>query len=96
MKQSAYRDTYQSIEEIQAKIAAEQRDREQILEDLKNAELEATESAQQIRLVDERIQDRYGKNVAEDLIVDESEEELELKIEKIPIATPRLVSYSPA
>ena len=83
LKQSAYRDTYQSIEEIQAKIAAEQRDREQILEDLKNAELEATESAQQIRLVDERIQDRYGKNVAENLIVDESEEELELKIEKI-------------
>ena len=83
LKQSTYRDTYQSIEEIQAKIAAEQRDREQILEDLKNAELEATESANQIRLVDERIQDRYGKNVADDLIVDESEEELELKIEKI-------------
>ena len=83
LKQSAYRDTYQSIEETQAKIAAEQQDREQILEDLKNAELDVTESTQRIRLLEERIRDRYGKNVAEDLIVDESEEELELKIEKI-------------
>ena len=31
LKQSVYRETYQNIEEIQARISAEQRDREQIL-----------------------------------------------------------------
>ena len=83
LKQLAYRDTYQSIEEIQVKIASEQREREQILLDLKNAELEVAESVQQIRLVEERIHDRYGKTISENLIVDSTEEELELQIEKI-------------
>ena len=36
LKQSVYRETYQNIEEVQARIAAEQRDREQILENLKS------------------------------------------------------------
>ena len=63
LKQSVYRETYQNIEEVQARIAAEQKNREQILEDLKNAQLEATETNQMIRLVEERIRDRYNKNV---------------------------------
>tara|TARA_Y100000590_G_scaffold70909_1_gene77727 strand:+ start:2605 stop:6123 length:3519 start_codon:yes stop_codon:yes gene_type:complete len=83
LKQLAYRDTYQSIEEIQVKIAAEQRDREQILLDLKNVELEVAESVQKIRLVEERIDNRYGKTISENLIVDSTEEELDLQIEKI-------------
>ena len=44
-------ETYQNIEEVQARIAAEQRDREQILENLKNAELEASETEKKIALV---------------------------------------------
>ena len=83
LKQSVYRETYQSIEEIQARIAAEQRDREQLLEDLKNAELEASETDQRIRLVEERIRDRYNQSVPGDLIVDDSEEQLEIEIAKI-------------
>ena len=63
LKQSVYRETYQNIEEVQARIAAEQKNREQILEDLKNAQLEATETNQIIRLVEERIRDRYNKDV---------------------------------
>ena len=78
-----YRETYQSIEEIQARIAAEQRDREQLLDDLKNAELEASETDQRIRLVEERIRDRYNQSVPGDLIVDDSEEQLEIEIAKI-------------
>ena len=35
LKQSVFRETYQNIEEIQSRIASEQRDREQILEELK-------------------------------------------------------------
>jgi len=83
LKQSVYRETFQQIEEVQAKIAAEQRDREQILEDLKNAELEAAESEQMIRLVRERIKDRYNKQVPKNLVVDETEEQLEIEINKI-------------
>ena len=82
LKQSVYRETYQNIEEVQARISSEQRNKEQILEDLKNAELEATESAQMIRLVKERILDRYNKKIPKELIIDESEDELELEISK--------------
>jgi chromosome segregation protein len=83
LKQSVYRETYQSIEEVQARIAAEQKNREQILEQLKNAELEATETNQLIRLVEERIRDRYDKDVPRELVVDDSEEQLEIEINKI-------------
>jgi len=83
LKQSVYRETFQQIEAVQAKIAAEQRDREQILEDLKNAELEASETDQMIRLIRERIRDRYNKQVPKNLVIDETEEQLEIQINKI-------------
>ena len=83
LKQSVYRETYQNIEEVQARIAVEQKNREQILEDLKNAQLDATETNQMIRLVEERIRDRYNKNVPKELIVDDSEEQLEIEIHKV-------------
>ena len=83
LKQSVYRETYQNIEEFQARIAAEQKNREQILEDLKNAQLDATETNQMIRLVEERIRDRYNKNIPKELIVDDSEEQLEIEIHKV-------------
>ena len=50
--------TYQNIEELQARISTEQRDREQLLEELKNSEIEAKETEQKIQLVIERISDR--------------------------------------
>ena len=83
LKQSVYRETYQNIEELQARISSEQSDREQILEDLKNAEIEATETEQRIKIVEERIRDRYDKNIPKKLVVDSSEEQLELEIAKI-------------
>ena len=83
LKQSVYRETYQSIEELQARISSEQRNREQILEDLKNAEIEATETEQRIKLIEERIRDRYNTNIPEDLIVDSSEEQLGIEITKM-------------
>ena len=83
LKQSVYRETYQNIEEIQARIAAEQRDREQILENLKNAELEASETEKKIALIEERIKDRYNIKVPENIVVDRTEEQLELEIAKI-------------
>ena len=83
LKQSVYRETYQNIEELQARISSEQSDREQILEDLKNAEIEATETEQKIKIVEERIRDRYDKSIPKNLVVDFSEEQLELEIAKI-------------
>ncbi|MFL3015758.1 MAG: hypothetical protein ACJZ2B_08135, partial [Candidatus Neomarinimicrobiota bacterium] len=83
LKQSVYRETYQNIEELQARISSEQRDREQILEDLKNCELEATEARQRIKLIEERIRDRYSTNIPKNLVVDLSEEQLELEISKM-------------
>ena len=83
LKQSIYRETYQSIEEVQLVISNEQRDREKIVEDLKNAELEATETEQKIQLIKERISDRYNREVPKKLVVDSSEEQLEIEIVKI-------------
>ena len=83
LKQSVYRETYQNIEGVQARIASEQRDREQILEDLKNSELEASKIEQRIQLVDERIFDRYNKKIPSNKVVDSSEEQLEIEISKI-------------
>ena len=83
LKQAVYRETYQNIEELQARISTEQRDREQLLEELKNSELEAKETEQKIQLVIERISDRYNKKLPEKLIVNQTEEQLEIEIEKI-------------
>ena len=83
LKQSVYRETYQNIEELQARISSEQKNREQILEDLKNAEIEATETEQRIKLIEERIRDRYNTNIPEDLVIDSSEEQLDLEIAKM-------------
>ena len=83
LKQSIYRETYQNIEEVQLIISNEQRDREKILEDLKNAELEATETEQKIQLIKERILDRYNREVPKRLVVDSSEEQLEIEVVKI-------------
>jgi chromosome segregation protein len=83
LKQSVFRETYQNIEEIQSRIASEQRDREQILEELKNSELEASETNQRIKLIEERIRDRYNKKIATELVVDESEDTVAVEIDKV-------------
>ena len=83
LKQSVYKETYQSIEELQVRISSEQRNKEQILEDLKNAEIEANETEQRIQLIKERILDRYNSNVPENIVVDLSEEQIEIDILKM-------------
>ena len=83
LKQNVYRETFQNIEVIQAKISTEQRNREQLLENLKNAEIEATEIKQKIRLVQERIDDRYGVNVPKNMVIDSTEEQIEINLVKI-------------
>ena len=83
LKQSVYKETYQSIEELQVRISSEQRNNEQILEDLKNAEIEANETEQRIQLIKERILDRYNSNVPENIVVDLSEEQIEIDILKM-------------
>ena len=83
LKQSVYKETYQNIEELQVRISSEQRNNEQILEDLKNAEIEANETEQRIQLIKERILDRYNSNVPENIVVDLSEEQIEIDILKM-------------
>ncbi len=83
LKQTTHRDTYNEIDEIQQKIAREQENKELILEDLKNTELEMARIQQVISLIEEKIMDRYGKKIPKEMIVDEEEQELELKIQKI-------------
>ena len=83
LKQAVYREIFQNIEELQTRISTEQRSREQLLENLKNAELEATEIKQQIRLVRERIDDRYSRVIPKKMVVDSTEEQIDIEILKI-------------
>ena len=83
LKQSVYSETYRAINEIQTRITTDQQDRERLLENLKNTELEMAETEQKIKIVKERVQDRYSINVPSNLTVEESDEELSFKISKI-------------
>lgn len=90
LKQTAHRDTYNQIDEIQQKIAREQENKELILEDLKSTELEMARIHQMIILIEEKIMDRYGKKIPNEMIVDEDEQELESKIQKIQRSLDRI------
>ena len=83
LKQKVNRETFLNIEAIQTKISAEQQNREMLLDNLKDAELEATEIQQHIRLIQERIQDRYNSSIPKKMIIDVTEEQIELEIQKI-------------
>jgi len=83
LKKETVQETFNEIEVIQSKIRDEQHSRENLLEDLKNAELEITEIEQRIKLIAERIKDRYDDTIPKQLNVDDSVFELEERIEKI-------------
>ena len=83
LKQTVYTETYQRIEELQALISNEQSNREKILEDLKQAEFETKEKEQKIKIIKERILERYDASVPIDLVVDQSKEQLEIEISKM-------------
>ena len=83
LKRSVFSDTYQMIDEVQSKITAEQQGRELLLENLKNAELNVSEIEQGIKLVIERIRDRYNIELPANLVVDGSEDDLKFDIMRI-------------
>ena len=90
LKQRNHRDTYNEIDDIQQKIAREQENKELILEDLKSTELEMVRIQQMIKLIEEKIMDKYRQKIPKELIIDDSEEKLELKIQKIQRSLDRI------
>ncbi len=83
LKKETVQETYNEIEAIQSKIRDEHHSRENLLENLKNAELEIAEIEQRGKLVAERIKDRYDQSIPKELNVNESANELEERVEKI-------------
>ena len=83
LKQSVFRDTYDSIDQIQTKIKLEQKDRESILENLKLSEFKLNELKQKIEIVKEQIKERYDTSIPKKLIVDHLEDELSYQVDKI-------------
>ena len=83
LKQSVYRETYNTIDQIQTKIKLEQKERESLLENLKISEFKLSELKQKIEIVNEQIKERYESDIPKQLIVDDPEEELSYKVEKI-------------
>ncbi|MFL2990228.1 MAG: chromosome segregation protein SMC, partial [Candidatus Neomarinimicrobiota bacterium] len=83
LKQSVFRETYDSIDKIQTKIKMEQKDRESILENLKLSEFKLNELKQKIEIVKEQIKKRYDTSIPKKLIVDHVEDELSYQVDKI-------------
>ena len=83
LKQAVYRETYDTIDKIQTKIKLEQKDRESLLENLKVSEFKANELKQKIEIVNEQIKERYDSIIPDRLVVDDSEEDLSYKVDKI-------------
>jgi len=82
LKQETANDSYRQIEEIQAQIRSEQKNRETLLEELKQCELKIADFEQRINFVNERIKDRYDTEISDNMIVDETESELNATIER--------------
>jgi len=82
LKQETANDSYRQIEEIQAQIRSEQKNRETLLEELKQYELKIADFEQRINFVNERIKDRYDTEISDNMIVDETESELNATIER--------------
>ena len=82
LKQETANDSYRQIEEIQAQIRSEQKNRETLLEELKQCELKIADFEQRINFVNERIKDRYDTEISNNMIVDETESELNATIER--------------
>jgi len=83
LKKEVTQETFTEVEGVQSKINEEQKNRENLLEELKTAEIDVTRLDQRINLVIERIQDRYNSKLPEQLKVDETPFELEERIDKI-------------
>ena len=83
LKEQTYRDTYRSIEEIENKIKSEQKNRETILEELKQCEVAIVEYKQKINAIKERINERFNVEVPHDNTIDKTEEELENEIARL-------------
>ena len=83
LKREVTQDTFNEVEDVQNKINEEQRNRENLLDELKTAELDVTHYDQRINLVTERIRDRYNSKIPKQLPVDESIFEMEERIDKI-------------
>ena len=83
LKQSVYRDIYNNIDKIQTKIKLEQKDRESLLENLKVSEFKLSDLKQKIDIIKEKIKERHGENIPDEMIVDDTEEELSFSVEKM-------------
>ena len=72
LKQEAANESYVIIEEMQAQIRSEQKNRESLIEELKNCELKVADLDQRINFVSERIFESYNASIPEDMIGEDS------------------------
>ena len=82
LKRTATDEAYRQIEEIRSKIRAEQRSRETILEELKQAEVDIAEFEQKIISQKERITEKYNLDIPDKIDTDESIDDIRLKIDR--------------
>ena len=83
LKQEAANDSYVLMEEMQAQIRSDQKNRESLLEELKDCELKVADLGQRINFVSERIFESYNTSIPKEMIVDHNENELNNLIERI-------------
>ena len=83
LKRQVYSDTYEQIESIEREIRTEQQNRESVLDNMKQCELDSVEIKQQIQNIEERIQDKYQEDIHTEIHVEKNKETLGLDIERI-------------
>ena len=83
MKKQVYSETYQEIEKIRSLIRSEQQNRESIMEEMKQCEIQIAEFDQKIKHMQERIHERYQIEIPETMTIDKDEETLDMAIQRI-------------
>ena len=83
LKRQVYSDTYEQIGSIEREIRTEQQNRESVLDNMKQYELDSVEIKQQIQNIEDRIQDKYQEDIHTEIHVEKNKETLGLDIERI-------------
>lgn len=86
LKQEVFKDSFLEIEELQARITSDQDKKEQLLENLKNLELDLSIKEQSALAIKNKISEKYDIKFKDDKVVNSSEEELQILIDKIQIS----------
>ncbi|MFQ6615599.1 MAG: chromosome segregation protein SMC [Fidelibacterota bacterium] len=90
LKAEALQESFDQIEGIQAEIRREQRERDQVVEELKKTELELSDYRGRLESLEERIEEKYRREIPDAMDVSLTQEELSLEIDRMERSIERI------